>query len=182
MKRPFVICLSAMSGGGKTTLTNCLKEHLPRALSLHFDDYKYPREPEDVGAWARSGCPPEAWDLTPLEEDIKKALSCGQHDYVLLDCFFGRNPEYPIARYIDLAIWIDSPADIALARRILRDFQQASAQDILSELERYLSFSRPCFIQRTDDRKNYDLTVDGSLSPEEIARLLIPQILARAKE
>jgi len=181
MKKPYVICISAMSGGGKTALAHCLRDRLANSVSLHFDDYEYPKEPEDVGAWAKDGCSPDAWDLTPLEEDIKKALS-SDHDYLILDCFFGRNPAYSIAQYMDLAVWIDTPPDIALARRTLRDFQEASAQDILDSLRRYLDFSRPCFLQRPEEMKYYDITVDGSLPLHEIACLLVPQILSRHKK
>ncbi len=36
MKRPFVIAISGVSGSGKTTVTNELKEHLENCTALSF--------------------------------------------------------------------------------------------------------------------------------------------------
>jgi uridine kinase len=39
MKKPFVISISVVSGGGKTTVTNALKDILINSMVISFDDY-----------------------------------------------------------------------------------------------------------------------------------------------
>ena len=41
-----IIAIGAVTAGGKTTVVNAVKERLPRAASLHFDDYSFDGEVE----------------------------------------------------------------------------------------------------------------------------------------
>jgi uridine kinase len=48
MQKPRVISIAAVSGGGKTTITNQLLNKLTTAKSLHFDDYDLEECPADI--------------------------------------------------------------------------------------------------------------------------------------
>ncbi|KAB8135785.1 hypothetical protein F9U64_10985 [Gracilibacillus oryzae] len=41
MAKPFVISISSVSGGGKTTLTNWFAEVFPNATVFYYDDYGF---------------------------------------------------------------------------------------------------------------------------------------------
>ena len=68
-----IIAIAAVTAGGKTTTVNQLKQKLPRAASLHFDDYTFEGEPENFYEWVLNGADYQVWNLEPLERDI---LSC----------------------------------------------------------------------------------------------------------
>lgn len=53
-------------------------------------------------------------------QDIIKIQESGEYEYLILDYPFAYCNEQ-MMKYIDMAIFIDTPLDIALARRILRD-------------------------------------------------------------
>lgn len=42
-----IIAISSVSGGGKTAITNQLKQILPNSTSLHFDDYIFDSDVQD---------------------------------------------------------------------------------------------------------------------------------------
>lgn len=46
-----IIAVGAVTAGGKTTAVNAVRERLPRAASLHFDDYSFEGEVEDFSKW-----------------------------------------------------------------------------------------------------------------------------------
>ena len=45
-----------------------------------------------------------------------------------------------IKDYLDCCIFIDTPLDIALARKVLRDMKESSADDIRYEMDVYLKY------------------------------------------
>lgn len=70
--------------------------------------------------------------------------------------------------YIDFCVHIDTPLDVALARRTIRDFEKGehSVLDLLEDLKYYLNYSRKLFFA-DEEKKSADLIVDGTLSIEE---------------
>lgn len=164
-----IIAIGAISGGGKTAVTKKLNEMLRGSAALHFDDYDFDKAPENLIAWVEDGADYNEWSLDPLIADIRKQLADTRLSYLLLD--------YPFAymnsdlKYlIDFAVYIDTPLDVAMARRILRDQQEATADDIHNELKFYLEHGRPAFLESKNSIKpSSDLVVDGSLPVEAIA-------------
>ncbi len=78
-----------------------------------------------------------------------------------------------------MAIFIDTPLDIALARRILRDMGNASGEDIRNDLMGYLKYARIAFVQMQKDilpSSNY--VIDGTMSTESIVENIINIIKA----
>lgn len=80
-------------------------------------------------------------------------------------------------------IFIDTPLDVAMARRILRDYfgknstlSDEQAKILKAEMESYLEFSRATYLSMDRTQKlSADMIVDGTLSLDALAT----QILVR---
>jgi uridine kinase len=174
IKFPMVIAIAAVSGGGKTTIASCLKEKLPNSKTIYFDDYEFDG-PEDIIDWIDNGCNPNDWDLSPLMRDIKK-LHTEHPDYIILDFPFAYLHS-KTSNLIDFAVFIDTPLDIAMARRITRDFKNGSAENILLNLDNYVARGRQGYLSMLNTTKpNSDLVVDGTLSKSEVAAIIARHI------
>ncbi len=163
-----IIAIGAVTAGGKTTFINALKEKLPRAASLHFDDYSFKGEVEDFSKWESEGADVHVWDLSPLKEDIERIIRSGGYDHLLLDYPFGYQHRM-IRNYLDRCIFIDTPLDIAMARRVLRDMKDSSADDIRNEMKAYLDYERPIYVRMLKDHlADSDNVIDGSKPLDDI--------------
>lgn len=111
-KRPLVISIAAVSGGGKTTATTSLSQKLQNAQALFFDDYDF-EGPDNIPEWVENGANYNAWNLAPLVTDLKVLLS-EPVNYVVLDFPFAY-AHAQISKFIDFAVFIDTPLDVALA-------------------------------------------------------------------
>lgn len=182
-KKPMIIAINAVSGGGKTTITRQLTVGLKNAKAIYFDDYEeIGQNIPDVPKWVEDGADYDLWDLQILADDIKK-LSEENFDYIILDYPFSYNHKQ-IAGFIDLSIYIDTPLDIALVRRILRDYTvQGRIDDILKELDAYLHIRNVRNAYRFSQivNKDADLIVDGSLEADEIVNIIIKKIGEKQK-
>lgn len=157
-----VIAVAAVTAGGKTTVVNEIKKRLPRCASLHFDDYSFEGEVEDFHQWVVDGADYDVWNLAPLKADIDGIISRGETDVLLLDYPFAYLNSM-IRDYIGCAVFIDTPLDIAMARRILRDMRGASAGEIRAEMDVYLNYARIAYVQMLKTvLPSSDYVVDGS--------------------
>jgi uridine kinase len=160
MNQPYIISISAVSGGGKTTIAKQLTKILSKSKVLSFDDYDF-NGPEDIIGWVDRGADYEEWDLTSLTRDIEM-LREDSFKYIILDYPFSRK-HTQVGRLINLAIFIDTPLDVALARRINRDFQQKTNEEILQEMQYYISHGRKGYLEMLSSIKpNSDVIFDGS--------------------
>ena len=163
-----IIAIGAVTAGGKTTAIRSVVENMQKATALHFDDYLFKGEVDDFYQWVIDGANYNVWDLTPLKEDIEKVIRSGEFDYLILDYPFAYKNKM-IKDYIDCAIFIDTPLDIAMARRVLRDMKDASADDIRSEMEIYLQYARYAYVQMLKDiLPASDYVIDGTENLEVI--------------
>lgn len=163
-----VIAIAAVTAGGKTTVVNELKRRLPNAQTLHFDDYTFEGEVEDYHRWVSDGADYRVWELKPFMDDILSIKNSGNCDFLILDYPFAYC--HPLIKpFIGLAVFVDTPLDIALARRVLRDMENASGQEIRSDLDMYLKYARIAYLQMQKDiLPSSDYVVDGTLEPEDI--------------
>ena len=188
MKMPFVISVAATSGGGSTTIVSALKERLQNSVAIYFDDYgdEVDLPERDVNEWALNSFDCNEWDTEPIAVDIER-LSNKPYDYIILDYPFGYLNDR-LGKYIDMSVFIDTPLDVALARRIIRDYtsrskerdfgladvDEVSLKAIDKELRYYLSRSRPSYAVMPEMLKPVsDLIVDGTKTPEEISDEII---------
>ncbi|PWV94502.1 uridine kinase [Paenibacillus cellulosilyticus] len=168
------IAIAAVSGGGKTTVTSRLGERLPNAIALYFDEYDL-AGPDDILDWVERGANHNEWNIDPILADITKLIHSGEVEYVLLD--------YPFAnlhnnlKTIDLTIFIDTPLDIAMARRILRDFGNMNTEEIMNEMQFYLTRGRLGYESMlTTIKPHSDVVINGTLPVDEIVRIIEQEI------
>lgn len=168
-----IISVAAVTAGGKTTVVNELKKRLWNSQSLHFDNYTFEGEVDNFYQWVLDGANYHVWNLSPLEDDILKIKNAQIYDYLILDYPFAYCHD-TIKPYIDTAFFIDTPLDISLARQILRDLSDATADEIRHGLEMYLNYARIALIQMQKDiLPSSDYVIDGTLSVEEIVNEIV---------
>lgn len=169
MKRPLIIAIAAVSGGGKTTIIQLLNKELTNSVVLYFDDYDF-EGPENLIEWVHRGADHNEWKLTPLINDLRMILDNKdvQNDYILLDYPFAfLNKE--MNEFIDLTIFIDTPLDVAMARRILRDFSYSNAEEIRLDMQSYLTGARAAYLAMLNTVKpDSDIIIDGTQGKEEM--------------
>lgn len=173
-----VVGIAAGVGGGKSTLAKALAERLGEAGLVQFDHYERMTEQpvEAVRRWMREGADPDALVIPGLAEDLQSLKS--KHKFVVFETPFGRRHS-ATGRHIDFLVWIDTPLDIALARKI-RQFAAGAAASgeaasfgpwLQAYLGNYVEFVGDLLrAQRDTVRAQADLVVDGRRSPEELAR------------
>ena len=186
MNRPYVISIAAPSGGGKTTVVGELKKRLANSAVLYWDDYGDEVDPDrdinDVQDY-------NEWNTKPIAVDIERLLN-EPHDYIILDYPFGYMNDC-VAKYINLTVFIDTPLDVAMARRIIRDYtsrskesdfglapvDEVSLKALDNELRWYLTRSRPTYERFAKaHRPVSDIIADGTKSPEKIAESIMEYI------
>ena len=176
MINPFVVSVSAVSGGGKTTIVDLLKQNLSPCSVLYFDDYDFSGTPDNLVEWAAQGADFNLWDLEPLKRDILTIRKQSRMQYLLLDYPFGYENSL-IRPWIDFAVFLDTPLDIALCRRIQRDYTGGPAGELLSDLRFYAEKGREAYLPMLYQVKpGVDLIVDDTLPPDTIAGVIIRAI------
>ena len=173
-----IIAIGAVTAGGKTTVVNAIKDRLPKTTSLHFDDYSFDGEVDDFTKWVSKHKEYyNVWDLSPLKADVERITNSGEYDYLLLDYPFAYRNKM-MKDYLDCCIFIDTPLDIAMARRVLRDMNEASADDIRNEMNTYLNSTRICYVQMlTDILSTSDYVINGANELETIIDEIMEIIL-----
>ncbi len=111
------------------------------------------------------------FNLELLIKDIEQ-LQKKELDFILLDYPFGHRHN-KMAKYIDVSIFIDTPLDIALGRRLLRDYKGLSEKNIFNDIEQYLSTGRQTYISSMNLAiEDADIIVDGSKPLNDIINLI----------
>lgn len=155
-QQPFVIGISSVSGGGKTATARKLATLLLNAVTLCFDDYDDTNiHPENRQEWFQQGGDYNAWKTPTLTKDLKtlksgKAITSvldGSHispaQFIIFDAPLGRT-HCETGRFIDFMVFIDTPLDVAMARRLLRD--DCSMESLKESLLSYLSGGRTIYL------------------------------------
>lgn len=171
-----IISIAAVSGGGKTTITERLKHKFKNSKALYFDSYTFDNTPADICKWIDDGANYDEWLLTPLIHDIEQLIQNNTLDYIIVDYPFAYlNSE--MRKFIDVTIFIDTPLDIAMARRILRDFKEGTIDEIHNDLEHYMTYARKAYLEAIHTVKpNSDIILDGSLSVSEIINHAVEEL------
>lgn len=179
IKKPCVIAITAISGGGKTFITKELQKQLPNSKALYFDDRNYDSNSgiDDICKWHEEGADVNLFNLDLLAEDIETLIK-ETPDFIILDYPFGYSHNL-IANYINFSIFIDTPLDIALARRIIRDYNNTTVFNIFDDLKQYLTRGRNAYLYGLDSAKSSaDVVIDGSKPVSEIVAIINEKILS----
>lgn len=173
-KKPFVIAVAAVSGGGKTTITTLLNETLQNSKSLFFDDYDFDG-PADIINWIDNGANYDEWNLAPFISDLKSLLT-EPLDYIVIDFPFAYKHS-DSKHFIDIAVFIDTPLDVAMARRIIRDYKDNSVENIMLEMKNYIFHGKRGYLEMIKTIKpDSDIIVDGILPVSKIVSIIIETI------
>lgn len=180
-----IIGISGISGAGTTTTTKALAQ-LFHATALYWDDFDdISQGPDDYVEWFHKSGDYDDWKYPNLETTLKE-LKAG-HDlnhpatgerliataHIFFDSSLGRMHK-ATARFVDLMIHLNTSMDVALARRLVRDYQpkaDATAKDIIEELEWYLHDGKPLF-DATNIKEAADFVVDGDLPTKDIISII----------
>lgn len=171
-----IISIAAVTAGGKTTIVNELLKKIPNSTAIYFDDYDFEGQPDDFYKWVKDGADYNVYNLEPLEKAVLQVKNDGNTDYLFLDYPFAYYNK-KMKPYIDRAIFIDTPLDIALARGVLRDMKMSTAKEIMDWMQTYLDFARIAYLQMQKDIKPIsDYVVDGTKSIKEIVEEIVSYI------
>jgi len=176
-KKCMIISIYSPSGGGKTTITRALAEKIPKSIALYFDDRDYDSDSGimDIRQWYDEGADVNRFDLQLLASDIEQCIK-ERFEYIFLDYPFGHRHKL-ISQYLDFSIFIDTPLDIAFARRLLRDYKDKTVKEILADADFYLQKGRSVYLHGEKQAKmDADIIVDGSLSIDEIVKKISDKI------
>ncbi len=203
----FVVAVSSASGGGKTTLVTNAGELLC-ATTLFFDDYRDGLTyPADMKQWVDDGADLNLWKTPKFAEDLA-ALKRGESvvspvgdatisptEFIVIEEPMGRGRD-EMAKNVDFVVLIDTPLDIAMARRFLRladtnplaDIEQTTKEQLqehvegllgflTGELQGYLDESRAVYIAVQEQvAADCDLILDGRLPADELAEQLVGNV------
>jgi uridine kinase len=200
--RPYLIGVAGGSNSGKTTITTRLSELMgPERLSLiKLDSYYIERSSEPIEVRAAANYDhPDAFDWDLLNDHLA-ALTAGAsvevpvYDYAIHDRS-NVSEIVPAARVVvvegilvlwearlrerfDLKIFVDTPADLRLIRRLRRDVAERG-RTTDSILEQYMTTVRPSHELFIEPSKRYaDVIVpEGGLN-----RPAVDVLLARVRE
>ena len=199
MNPVLIIGISSVTGGGKTAVTQRLVKVLEDAVALHFDDYDDTNiHPVDLQRWYATGADYDVYE-TPVFTNHLQALKVGRSiryptgnvavgpaKYVVADAPLGR-AHSESGRFIDLMVFIDTPLDVALTRRMLRDIDRQNGRTsdealhyVKDELSGYLAQARPIYEEFQERmRATSDVIVDGTLSIDDIVVKIRFEVEAR---
>jgi uridine kinase len=193
-----VIAVSGLPGAGKTTLSRALARTLRAGHLFHYDDYETvtKRPPAEIQAWMSRGADPDEINLDRLVTDLAKAKALmppsGEGAYIVLDTLLGRSHR-ETAKLIDHSVWIDLPANLALARQIGAQaaialhagdpsVPQKFTAWLAGFLKNYETFVHDAYeLQLARVRQQADLSVDGRAPVERIVAAVIAGIEDRAR-
>lgn len=158
LNRPFIIAIDGLSGAGKTTIVNHLKDKLDNVLVIHIDDHIVERKKRyDTGYEEWYEYYQLQWDTVYLEEELYKKLH--QNDDHLHLSFYNKdhdsfvNKTIPLSpyqiiiiegifllreewkNYYDYIIFLDCPKEIRYERVLVRDAYIGDKGQIVDKYE-----------------------------------------------
>lgn len=185
IQRTILVGVAGASGSGKSFFSNILKSQLGdlQTLILSQDDYYKARSSLSLAQRAKLNFDhPDAIDFDLLVQQLSKLKSgsavehplydfcthdrkdetrtCGPADVVFVDGILVYVPK-PCRDLFDYKIFVDTPADICLVRRLRRDVEERG-RTMDSVLEQYMQTVRPMFEKFVAPTSDYaDLVVAG---------------------
>ncbi|MCK4643539.1 uridine kinase [bacterium] len=174
MNKPFIIGIAGGTGSGKTTVARKIHEIMKQNMVVIYQDSYY-TDMRDIPVDERNYDHPNAFDTDLLITQIKQ-LKMGEpievpiYDFkthsrkektqfltvapvvVLEGILIFHFPE--LRELMDFKIYVDTPSDIRLSRRITRDIKERG-RDMDSVMKRYLSTVRPMHIEFVSPSKKF---------------------------
>lgn len=154
--------------------------------------------PENLQTWLMEGADYNVWKTPVLMNDLQ-LLKAGYPitspvdgskippaKFILFDAPLGRT-HFETGRFIDFMVFIDTPLDVAMARRLLRDIlgdAEQGAEDTITRLKanlsRYLDGTRLLYLEfQNQMKRTCNLVLDGRLTVDELATAIDTTIKQR---
>ena len=179
----YVVAISGISGAGKTSVIRRAADLLGDTAIVYFDDYVTSSTyPKDLKDWLERGANVDEFQTPAMAEELQRLRE--DADVVLVEEPFGKLRR-EMSGLIDLAIHIDVPADVLLARRLMRRIEEGrDVADLIDRLERdmkdHLTLGRELdALGSAAMEKAADVVVDGTKSADEIAHQVVQEIKQR---
>ena len=182
-----VIGIGATSGGGKTRIAEELEKTLNNAKTVHFDEFDDTTErPADMRSWLQSGADYNEFKTPGLTKRLLELKRSDSHEFIadqdrfiVFDAPLGR-AHRETGQLIDLMVFLDTPLDVAMARRLVRDGFQDNPE---SALKGYLEWSRDLFLEHIHQLSTTsDLILDGTLQPSVLVDHIVDELKKRHSE
>jgi hypothetical protein len=199
-----VIAVAAPVGGGKTSLVTAIASALGDAAIISYDHYERSTmmSPDNMRRWMQKGACFDDLSAPGLPDDLVRmkrgeaiidpgtGTSIPPGKWIIFEMPLGRGYS-ATAGFIDILIWIDTPLDMALARKIrefISHFPPASGEKDTSAflswlgdyLDNYLNLvGKMLEIQRDRVSIHADVILDGRNDLETLIRLALEAIWAR---
>jgi uridine kinase len=196
----FVITVSGVSGAGKSSTVRAIAALLGDASCFYFDDYgEAMQQPEDGLRWIAEGADLTAFRLPQFGEDVRR-LRWGEAvvtptgrrvepaSFLVIEEPFGAG-RHDMANLVDFSVFIDTPMEVALARRLLESVErwEGSPEQRMHWIGNYLNAylfegMREVYIAinaRVQERSQ--LTLDGLKPIEENARRVVEAVRQRRR-
>lgn len=188
-----LVGISSPSGGGKTTVTRKVQELLPDSVAIFFDDYDLDTiHPSGLRQWLEEGANYNDWKTPRLTDDLGNlksgktivspvdGLTLKPGKYIIFDGPLGR-AHAETAGFINFMVFIDTPLDVAMARRLRRDLPSLSGENSSSpadflrgQLGAYLDYGKQaCLEMEKQIKPTCDLILDGCLPADELAKAIV---------
>ncbi len=178
-----LITISGFSGSGKTSLTDELAANLKDALVMKFDELdSLMIWSDDYPEWLAQGADYEAFNLERMRVHVDQAIKESRARCVIFDYPFGRLHS-AFRDVIDMAVYVDTPLDIAMARRLLRDLPidpGVARRHVKEDLQAYLANGRNAYLEMDRQVKpSCDLLVDGTRPIDELVSIILQEVKTR---
>ncbi len=165
-----VLAVAGGTASGKSTLAEALALHYPQTVGLiHLDDFYVPAHDPLLGVRTLSATGAEIldWnhpgsiDETAVAAAIDAAATGGRHRLVVVEGLFALTLA-AVTKRATWRVYVDTPDDIRLARKILRKIE-VQRQDPRVSLLNYLASGRERHAAHVaPSRAVADLVVDGT--------------------
>lgn len=201
----FVLGLSGGSGAGKTFLAQRLQEHLAPIRSLILSQDCYYKDQSQIPLAERSKCnydEPNAIDFAILIRNLldlklgreiqrpvynfalhtRAAEACcvAPAPVIIVDGILIFNHEQ-LQKLFDLQIYVETPADVRLMRRLQRDVQERG-RSVDSVITQYQETVRPMHAQFVESVKNRaDIVITGTGNLQIFAEILATWIRSKLR-
>ena len=164
-------------------------------MAVLFDDYEESSLIPDFPAWFADGADYDAFKTPVFTEHIRmlkngKAVTSPvggstvePAKYVVVDAPLGRLHE-DSGKYIDLMVFVDTPLDVAMARRLSRDLAREGEEgpaetidNVKADMEAYPAVARPIYVGFVERiMPTCDLVLDGNLSLGQLAAAIVSNL------
>jgi uridine kinase len=193
-KSPLIIGIAGGSGSGKTTIAGAVVAALPKVALIQHDAYYRHRPELDFEARTQINYDhPDSLETSLLIahiDELRKGRAVEIPTYDFSDHLRARDTikvepapvvivegilvlaDPDLRSFLDLKIYVDTDADLRLARRIERDITERG-RTLPSVLAQYFATVRPMHLEFVESSKRYaDLIIPEGYNPRAVATVV----------